>query len=538
MIEARLESAADPGPGTKARADLLLTVTDTGIGIPEEKRNRLFKPFSQIDASTTRRYGGTGLGLAISSQLAELMGGRLTVDSSPGKGSRFTLTLPVEVIAKTKQVYADPASKWLAGKRVMVCATGTMTTDVIARLIARWGGSIVRSGITDANDRLRRGETFDLSVIDHSRNLDERAAAVSETALRALKERCIEKRVPVISLRPIASRNVVATQGISMATAMTPIKAAGLYQAVQRAIFGGPGRAAGESKRSSDPMPRSSFSVLVAEDNLVNQKVAKLTLQSLGFPKVDVVSNGREVLKAMAEQRYDIVFLDLHMPELDGLETARAIRAEARHPRPWIVALTASAMAGDREMCLNAGMDDYLAKPLQRDALSLVLDRAKEGMARAAEAPEPPRVATSHSEALKRVKAAPPPPAASPSVAPAILDTRAIERLRGLGLPTGSSGSDLVTELVDAFLREVPDKLTRIAKALSEEDFLKAHRFTHSLVSSAGNLGVLGVVKAARVLESVLRLKSREESEQAYAALRREFDLAAPALTRQRQKVD
>ena len=539
MVEARVQQGRVAPAGGAALDDLIITVTDTGIGIPEEKLDRLFKPFSQLDASTTRRFGGTGLGLAISSQLAEMMGGRLTVESTPGKGSRFSLRLPVEVIGRAKQAYLTPASTWLAGKRVMVCATGSMTTDVIARLISRWGGSFVRATITEANDRLRRGEVFDLSVIDHSRNLDERAAAVSETALRALKEKCIEKRVPVISLRPIASRNVVATQGISMATAMTPIKAAAFYHAVDRAIFGGPKRLTLEARRPTEPSPRSSFSVLIAEDNLVNQKVARLTLQSLGFPKVDVASNGREVLKAMAAQPYDIVFLDLHMPEMDGLETAKAIRAEGRTPRPWIVALTASAMAGDREMCLNAGMDDYLPKPLQRDALILALDRAKEGIAKQATASAEVRIpAAMPTEGQKRSPAMSPTRSDVAPPSPAIIDTRALERLRGLGLPTGSSGSDLVTELVDGFLREAPEKLNRIGKALGEEDFLKAHRFAHSLVSAAGNLGVVGVVKAARTLESVLRLRNPEDCEHAYLALKHEFDLAVPELARERQKVD
>jgi CheY-like chemotaxis protein/HPt (histidine-containing phosphotransfer) domain-containing protein len=279
----------------------------------------------------------------------------------------------------------------------------------------------------------------------------------------------------------------------------------------------------------------------VAEDNLVNQKVAKLTLHSLGFPKVDVVANGREVLKAMAEHAYEIVFLDLHMPELDGLETARVIREEGRKPRPWLVALTASAMAGDREMCLGAGMDDYLAKPLQREALTQVLDRAKEGIAKGEVSPEARTSMTSRSGTLRRQNAGPAPsPTSGPPKASssAIIDTRALDRLRGLGLPTGTSGSDLVTELVDGFLREVPDKLNRIGKALAEDDFPKAHRFTHSLVSAAGNLGVVGVVKAARTLESVLRLKSPEDCEQAYLALKHEFDLAMPELARERQKVD
>jgi PAS domain S-box-containing protein len=537
MVEVRLQHESDKSQGKGAWADLLVSVTDTGIGIPDEKRGRLFKPFSQIDASTTRRYGGTGLGLAISGQLAEMMGGSLTVESTPGKGSRFSLTIPVEVIAKTKHPYLSPASTWLAGKRVLVCATGLMTTDVIARLIARWGGAFVRATISDANDRLRRGEAFDLAVVDHSRNLDERAAAVSETALRALKERCIEKRVPVISLRPIASRNAVATQGISMATAMTPIKAAGLYQAVERAIFGAQARSPQDLRRTPDPVSRSALSVLIAEDNLVNQKVARLTLQSLGFPRVDVVSNGREVLAALASQKYEIVFLDLHMPEMDGFEATRAIRADPRIPRPWIIALTASAMAGDREKCLQAGMDDYLAKPLQREALILVMERAKEAVHKRPTAAEARAVPAALSPPMQAaVKAL---PSREPDPSPtAIIDLRAIERLRSLGLPTGSSGSDLVTELVDAFLREAPDKLSRISKALLDEDFPKAHRFTHSLVAAASNLGVVGVVKAARTLESMLRLKSQADSEQAYIALREEFERSVPELSRERQKVN
>ncbi len=534
LIEVRFQHESGEPDGA-ARAEMLLTVTDTGIGIPEQKRGRLFKPFSQIDASTTRRYGGTGLGLAISNQLATMMGGRIRVESTPGKGSRFSFALPVEVIEETKQPYFSPASTWLSGKRVLVCATGSMTIDVIDRLITRWGGSCVRASISDASHRLRRGEILDLAIIDHSRNLDARSAAVSETALNALKERCVEKRVPVISLRPIASRNVVATQGISMAAAMTPIKAAGLYQAVERALFGGRPRIGVEAtRRSSELASRSALSVLVAEDNLVNQKVARLTLQSLGFGVVDVVSNGREVLEARAARNYDIIFLDLHMPEMDGLETAGQIRAGGGFPRPWLVALTASAMAGDRERCLSAGMDDYLAKPLQRDALNVAIERAKAAI-RGQAAPANRSGSTLRSEAQRRERPAPSDPEASPSASPAIIDGRTLSRLRSIGLPPGASGSDLVTELVDAFLREVPDKLMRISKALSEQDYTKAHRFAHSLVSSAGNLGAVGVVKAARTMESVLRLKGREDSEQALLALEREFALVAPELSKERQ---
>jgi PAS domain S-box-containing protein len=529
MVEARVQHEARERESASTWADLLFTVTDTGIGIPAEKLDRLFKPFTQIDASTTRKYGGTGLGLAISQQLAEMMGGRITVESTQDKGSRFALAIPVEIISRTKPAYMNPSTAWLAGKRALVCAIGPMTGDVIGRLLSRWGGSAARTSVSGATDRLLRGERFDVAILDHSRNPDEKAMEVAEAALRALKERCIDQDVPVISLRPIASRKAIATQGISMATTMTPIKAAGLYQAVERAVFGARPKDR-VAKRAPGPPARSVFSVLVAEDNLVNQKVARLTLQSLGFSNVDVVMNGREVLDAMAVKRHEIVLLDVHMPEMDGLETTRALRAQEWGYRPWIVALTASAMAGDRERCLSAGMDDYLAKPLQRDDLAVALERAKEALQPSASLAPHRSENASRSSGQRRRKDA---------VAPTMtIDRSVIDRLRGLSLPAGASGADLVTELVDAFLRDVPGKLDRILKALQEEDYSKAHRFTHTLVSAASNLGALGVVKAARTLESVLRLKSQADSERAYRALKNEFDSVAPRLLSERRKVD
>ncbi len=392
----------------------------------------------------------------------------------------------------------------------------------------------MRASISEASGRLARGESFDLAIADHARTLDEKAAAAAERALVALKERCSENQLPVISLRPIASRNVVATQGISMATTMTPVKAAVLYQAIERAVSGPRSRrpdVPGPKRLSPDPdLQGSSLSVLVDEDNLVNQKVVQLTLRSIGFPNVEVVANGRELLRALLAHKHDIVFLDLHMPELDGLETTHAIRGDSRITRPWIVALTASALAGDRERCLNAGMDDYLTKPLQREALATAMVRAQDAIQkRDASGSGSRSVAADPQEGPARIGAV---------AARVRLDLVAIERLRKLGLPAGTSGTDLVTELVDGFLREVPDKLNRISKALSEGDYLKAHRFTHSLVAPASNLGVLGVVKAARTLESVLRLKSPQDSQQALGALMQEFDLAVPELSRERQKVN
>ena len=541
MIEMSLRNEKREIESAPLWGDLVISVADTGIGIPSEKLDRLFKPFSQIDASTTRRFGGTGLGLAISNQLAKMMGGRIDVDSTLGKGARFTLTIPVEIAARAKDPHLSQSSTLLAGRKVLLCATGAMTTSVMTRLVERWGGASAPATIIKATELLSRGGGFDLAVVDQSLSLDSRAALVSEEALKELKERCLAARVPIISLKPLGSRNMATTQGISIASTMTPIKAAGLYKAFERALAGGTARRSSNSmRRTPDPVPHLNMAVLLAEDNLVNQKVARLTLRSLGLQNVEVVGNGLEVVKAMSEKPYQLVFLDLQMPEMGGIEATHAIRAKNLSPRPFIVALTASAMAGDREKCLAAGMDDYVSKPLQRDALAAVIDRAKKALEGAGAASAMAGSSPVHSVAEKsgvyRGVEAPSPE--EPSRSTAIIDLRAIDRLRGLGLPSGASGSDLVTELVDTFLKEMPEKLNRISRSLMDQDYTKAHRFTHSLVSAASNLGAIGVVKAARTLESVLRLKSQPDSEQAYQALKREFDLAVPGLRQQRQKVD
>jgi signal transduction histidine kinase/CheY-like chemotaxis protein len=382
LIDVRLLRQERGTDGALTRADLVISVTDTGAGIPADRVDHLFRPFPRIDASSPGAPGGTGLGLAISSELASAMGGSLSVESTLGEGSRFTLSLPVEIQGRSRAAHHEASGSWLSGRRILLTTAGPMTTDVITRLVSRWGGTLVRASLQEAASRLGRGEVFAAALIDHSGAADGLARGVSDSSLRTLKEACARSGVPVISLRPaVAVRPMVATQGLSVVSTTAPVKAASLYRALQRAVFGAPAEASRDVPRHP-PLPtgRLSLSILVAEHNVVDQKVARLSLLSLGFSQVDVVKTGPEAIGAMAVLPYDIVLLDLHLPGTEALEVARVLRSRGGGGRPWIVALTTRADPAEREAALAAGVDDFAAKPLQRDDLAVVMDRARSAL--------------------------------------------------------------------------------------------------------------------------------------------------------------
>lgn len=381
LIDARLQRQQRGPDGAVSRADLVISVTDTGPGIPKDRLSDLFRPFSRLDPRGPGGSGGTGLGLAISSELASLMGGALSAESTPGEGSRFTLTLPVEIPARAAGAHHDLPGSWLAGRRILLTTAGPMTTDVITRLVSRWGGTLVRSSLAEAAALMRRGDPVSAALLDHSGHAEGIGLApdASDAALRALKEACVASGVPVISLRPaVPVRPAAATQGLSLVSTTAPVKAASLHRALERAVFGIRRDPTREIPRPPlAPPARPGLSILVAEHNVVDQKIARLSLLSLGFSRVDVVKNGAEVVAAMSALPYDVVLLDLHLQGPGALDAARALRDRGSAGRPWIVALTTSGDAAQRDAALAAGVDDFAAKPLQRDDLAVVMDRAK-----------------------------------------------------------------------------------------------------------------------------------------------------------------
>jgi PAS domain S-box-containing protein len=354
-----------------------LSVQDTGIGIPQDRMHRLFESFSQVDASTTRRYGGTGLGLAISQRLVELMGGTIEVESELGVGSTFHLTIRAEAAdSAPRPAYARIGQPDLDGKRVLIVDDNATNREILSRQIASWGMHAESLETpAEALVRLRRGEEYDVAVLDMQ--MPEMDGITLAGEIRRLRE-----SLPLVLATSLAGLQQARTTGEFAAQLTKPIKASQLYEALLEAL--GAARLveeAGDADPSAAAAPRAQLRILVAEDNAVNQRLATLLLGKLGYT-ADLVGNGIEALEALAGARYDVVLMDVQMPELDGLETTRRIVAEYGVDRPRIVAMTANALESDRAECFAAGMDDYVAKPIRPDELAGALARCAPRAAR------------------------------------------------------------------------------------------------------------------------------------------------------------
>jgi GAF domain-containing protein/DNA-binding response OmpR family regulator/anti-sigma regulatory factor (Ser/Thr protein kinase) len=373
--EVVLNVSATPRNGSY---ELAFAVRDTGIGLTAEGLGKLFQSFSQADSSTTRKYGGTGLGLAISKRLAELMGGTMWADSDgPGRGStfRFTIVAPKadEVPSSRRELLgAQPA---LAGKRLLVVDDNATNRRILALQTAKWGMQVADTGSpTQALRWLSDGAAFDAAIVDmHMPEVDG-----VELARRI---RAAGHALPLVLFSSLGRREAGDGSELFAATLAKPLHQSALFDT----LFGllahdeAPKPApAKPQKPSLDPglAARHPLRILLAEDNVVNQKLALRLLQQMGY-RADVASNGIEAIECLERQPYDVVLMDVQMPEMDGLEATRRIVANwPENRRPRIVAMTANAMQGDREECLAAGMDDYVTKPIRVDALVQALLQA------------------------------------------------------------------------------------------------------------------------------------------------------------------
>ncbi len=366
---------------TARSVELTFTVRDTGIGLTPEGMSRLFQSFSQADSSTTRKYGGTGLGLAISKRLAELMGGTMWVESAgPGKGSafHFTIRAPLAESPQPKRrdfIGPQPA---LSGKRVLVVDDNATNRRVLALQTAKW--SLVPRDTASPAEALRwidAGETFDLAIVDmHMPDMDGLKLAREIHARRSA--------LPLVLFSSLGRREASDTDGLFSGYLAKPLRQSQLFDTLVGLLSQDetPKASAAPAKTAMDPgmATRHPLRILLAEDNVVNQKLAMRLLQQMGY-RADLASNGIEAIECVQRQIYDVVLMDVQMPEMDGLEAARRITAHGNPgERPRIVAMTANAMQGDREECLAAGMDDYITKPIRVEHLveSLYQVRARE----------------------------------------------------------------------------------------------------------------------------------------------------------------
>jgi PAS domain S-box-containing protein len=362
-----------------ARHELHFAVRDTGIGIDAERQGRLFQSFSQADTSTARRYGGTGLGLAISRRLTELMGGRMWLESQPGQGSTFQFTIQAaeaELPERTRPALTESQPE-LDGKRVLIVDDNATNRRILALQTQAWGMTHAQTGSpAEALEWIRQGQPFDAAILDMNMpDMDGLALAA------AIRDHRPPEALPLVMFTSLGRRESGMDELHFAAHLTKPIKPSQLFDALV-SIFAGrtekPSTAEAAKQRMDTEMAnRHPLRILLAEDNLVNQKLALRLLQGMGY-RADVAGNGLEAIESIARQPYDVVLMDVQMPELDGLEASRQInRRWGKAARPRIVAMTANAMQGDRELCLAAGMDDYLTKPIRVNDLVAALYRTR-----------------------------------------------------------------------------------------------------------------------------------------------------------------
>jgi signal transduction histidine kinase/CheY-like chemotaxis protein/HAMP domain-containing protein len=351
---------------------LEFAVRDTGIGLDEKAQTRLFQSFSQADSSTTRKYGGTGLGLAISKKLAELMGGTMWVESAgPGHGSTFHFTIRCQRADLPKGTRRDfiggqPA---LQGKRILVVDDNATNRRILTLQTAKWGMAVHDTEAPEQALEILMRDSFDVAILDmHMPGMD--------GATLAARIREAGQSLPLVLFSSAGSSKEVS-DGLFAARLAKPLRQSQLFDTLVTllAYEGARRHVAAPAQPRIDPQmaSRHALRILLAEDNVVNQKLALRLLQQMGY-RADLASNGLEAVECVARQTYDVVLMDVQMPEMDGFEASRHITT--RWPagqRPRIIAMTANAMQGDRELCLAAGMDDYVSKPVRVDELVAAL---------------------------------------------------------------------------------------------------------------------------------------------------------------------
>ncbi|NEO83897.1 MAG: response regulator [Spirulina sp. SIO3F2] len=510
------EAQTDLSPDSRMMQDSLLLhfeVRDTGIGIPEDRRDRLFKPFSQVDASTTREYGGTGLGLAICARLAQLMGGRIWVESAINVGSVFHFTIAAQ--AAQTGVSINPAQHPLANKRILIVDDNATNRHVLLLQTQAFGmkPTLADSG-AQALDYLKAGEEFDVAILDMQ--MPKMDGAMLAQQIRHLPQ---SQSLPLLLLTSIGLQNTQELGPNTNLFALTlnkPIKQSSLHNALLEVLMPTGEDSSANGKPSSPPAAAVSaepiaWRILLAEDNVVNQKVSLNLLKKLGY-RADVAANGVEVLAALNRQDYDVILMDVQMPEMDGLTATETICQQWGEARPYIIAMTANAMQGDRARCLAAGMDDYISKPIRMQALTQALKTFSKTSA-----------SSTHSS----------PPVMMTPVSP-VLDPVVLDELRVIG---GDAADELLCDLFDAYLEDSVDLLQQIENSLANQDAHQLQHAAHTLKSSSASLGANGFAKICQTLESLGRQGTTVGGDQNLPELLAQYEQVKQAIQAEREKL-
>jgi len=506
---------------------LHFSVTDTGIGIPVNRMARLFKSFSQAEASTSRQYGGTGLGLAISKRLVELMGGKMWVESVPKKGSTFHFTVPLSAAPNSPKAELQGRQPKLADLKLLIVDDNPTTCRILTAQAAHWGMN--PRGTQNAEQALawlKAGETFDLALIDSLMPGVNGIPLCDE--IRKLPNAMM---LPIVITCPVgkACGSSKSSGGTTTGCLSKPIKPSQFHDALMRVISGA--APAAEKKPvvvKLDPKlsERLPLRVLLCDDNAINQKVATRLLQQMGY-QPDLAGNGIEALEAIERKQYDMIFMDVQMPEMDGLEATRIIRdrqqEKSRYPtfdrQMIIVAMTASAMPGDRDKCISAGMDDYLAKPVRPEDIRSVVERWASVAAKAnTNAPTSSQTETATSDTDFQMQTPP------------------VDMERLLDFSDGSA--DNLRELITLYLKQTAEQLEQLTAAAQAGSAPDVRRLAHSCAGASSTCGMTRIVPLLREMERQGEEKKLVNVVELCRQARIEFDCIKEFLENHLAKID
>ena len=479
-FEGEVVVVVDGKPLPDDRFQLDFSVRDTGIGIKEEDAARLFKAFSQVDASTTRNYGGTGLGLAICKRLSEMMGGRIWLESELGRGSAFNVTIVVstleEAVAPETWQLEQPE---LAEKHVLIVDDNATVVRLASRMLTSWGvKSTSASTVTEALAlAVSKKPAFDVALVDQHIT-----SANGVSFVDLMQKRRPE--MPILLMNQPGAPNAIERTNNVYTILSKPLKPSHVLNTLQNLLVKkvpmsevmAPER---ESAISAEMATRIPLSILIAEDNHINQLVIGRLLKRMGY-RVDIAGNGLEVLDAVKRQPYDVILMDVQMPEMDGTEATRRLKADLPPEKcPYIIALTANALTGDREKYLEIGMDDYLSKPVSIDALVGALERGYEVRA---------------SMGLSAPVADEPPGVQSAPVTLEPLDSapwwQPFVDMEQLEMQFGEDSAEMVDELMPLFIEDSTDQLRALAGAVEMRQFDQIKAIAHTLKGASSNLGL------------------------------------------------
>ncbi|MHC4471995.1 MAG: response regulator [Planctomycetota bacterium] len=468
-------------PHSGKKHEVRFAVKDTGVGIPAERLDRLFRSFSQVDGSSTRRFGGAGLGLAISRRLARMMGGEMWVVSEPGQGSTFHFTATAEPARGVTREFPLGLHPMLEGLKILIVDDSDTTRRILCRLAESWGmAPRPASSGREALELVRFGEPLDLAIID-----SEMPEMDGSTLARSIRQYRGPNELAVMLMGTGSLSQGDPEDGDGdpeiAACLRKPLKPSSLFDALMGSLAGHP-----EANRPQPEEPpattrladRVPLRILIAEDNVVNQQVALRMLDRLGY-RADLAADGQEALEAVVRQKYDVVLMDVQMPRMDGLTATGRIRSDV-HParQPRIIAMTANALEGDREMCLEAGMDDYVSKPVRMKALVSVLERNAE--------------------------------------AELSLDLEALRQYAVLD-------DGLVAEILDLFLNDTPGQIAGIRTGIDQGDAEAVRRSSHSLKGTALTIGANPLGELACQMEKVGKGEDLDGAQDLQAKIEEEF---------------